>query len=513
MDKSTKVIHPLLFAVFPVIFLYSHNIGEVRLLQALVPFTFCLTGGALLWCIIIALLKNKYKAAIISSLTIIYFFSYGHAFETIKGAYIGNFKIGIHTYILPIWTLFFGLPALWALMSKKKLFNLTKILNVTSICLVFLSLSNVVVFHSKSFLISNIDNIPVTDGKKGEFDSRLKYKPNIYYIILDEYARADILKDELGYDNTPFISHLKDKGFYVSENSRSNYMQTMLSIPSSTNFKYLDDLAKTYGSDSVDKRPLGQILRNNMVFGFLKNYGYTTIAFSTGYDITEATNADHYLSGVFTTNSFINELLNSTPVMSLKKFSKSVHLAHYNRLNYTFDKLAKTAKITSPHIVFAHIVCPHTPYVFDENGEFTGQTGTFRLDKNDFDPDVQKTMYLAQLKYVNKRITKAIDEILANSDQKPVIIIQSDHGIRWNLGKTPDTGRNKDIHYAIINALHLPGFDYSRLDNNITPVNTFRFIFNNYFGTEFEIFDNKNYHSALPHIYKFRDATEQLNQE
>jgi len=287
-----------------------------------------------------------------------------------------------------------------------------------------------------------------------------------------------------------------------------------LSISSSINFKYLDDIGETYGRESTDIRPMREMLVNNRVFGFLKEIGYSTIAFSTGYDITELNSADHYLSGVFTANGFVNELLNSTPLMSLKKFSMSVHSAHYKRLNYTFDKLSETAKMPSPHVVFAHILCPHPPYVFDENGGFAGQSGLFKLNESDLEVDVQKAKYLAQLKYVDKRIAQVVDDIFANSKKSPVIIIQGDHGIRWRLKdksvKSAVTSRY-DNFFAILNALHLPGFDYSKLDNNITPVNTFRFVFNHYFGTEFEILENKNFLTDFPCYYNFADVTDSLD--
>jgi len=44
MNKPARVIHPFLFSVFPVVFLYSHNIGEVFVSQTLLPLGVCLLG-------------------------------------------------------------------------------------------------------------------------------------------------------------------------------------------------------------------------------------------------------------------------------------------------------------------------------------------------------------------------------------------------------------------------------------------------------------------------------------
>lgn len=515
MNKTTRVVHPILFAIFPVVFLYSHNAGEVFLSQTVIPFVVCLAGGILLWSIIFAVLRNKLKSAILTSLMLVYFFSYGHMFSLIKGCYIGSWKIGIHTYILPFWALTFGLPLVLVFMTKRNLDVFTKILNVIAVCLVVISIGNIAIFHFKLIARTQTVQLPGQDDENEGVDvSKLKTMPNIYYIILDGHARDDILKEEFSHDSSPFISHLKDKGFFVSQNSRSNYMNTSLSIPSSLNFRYFDDLEGIVQLAWVDLKYVRNIIVNNRVFSFLKEIGYSTISFSSPANYCNINNADHYLSRESTANAFANELLNSTPLMALQKVSIGVHRKHYKMLNYTFDGLAEAAKMPSPHIVFAHILCPHAPYVFDENGGFTKQFGIFGLDKSHPDISERKRRYLAQLKYVEKRIARTVDAILANSMQKPIIILQADHGIRWLLKDDPDkSGITSRIDcFAILNALHLPGFDYSKLDNNITPVNTFRIIFNHYFGMDFDILENKSFILGRPPDYKFRDVTESLNE-
>jgi hypothetical protein len=40
--------------------------------------------------------------------------------------------------------------------------------------------------------------------------------PDVYYFILDSYTRADLLKEAYGYDNSPFLDALRERGFYVA---------------------------------------------------------------------------------------------------------------------------------------------------------------------------------------------------------------------------------------------------------------------------------------------------------
>ena len=64
-------------------------------------------------------------------------------------------------------------------------------------------------------------------------------RPDIYYIILDEYTRNDALGE---FDNSEFLSELERRGFYVASKATSNYTKSIRSIPSSLNMSYLDDL-------------------------------------------------------------------------------------------------------------------------------------------------------------------------------------------------------------------------------------------------------------------------------
>ena len=66
--------------------------------------------------------------------------------------------------------------------------------------------------------------------------------PDIYYIILDEYPNNESLKKNYGFDNTEFLTFLENSGFYVVNNSFSNYPTTIQSLSSSLNMEYLDVL-------------------------------------------------------------------------------------------------------------------------------------------------------------------------------------------------------------------------------------------------------------------------------
>src|SRR5262249_55856944 len=72
-------------------------------------------------------------------------------------------------------------------------------------------------------------------------NSQSETTPDVYYIILDGYARADTLKRECQFDNSEFLEQLRSRGFYVADQSCSNYPMTFMSLASSLNMSYLDN--------------------------------------------------------------------------------------------------------------------------------------------------------------------------------------------------------------------------------------------------------------------------------
>ena len=64
--------------------------------------------------------------------------------------------------------------------------------------------------------------------------------PDIYYILVDGYGRGDVLGDLYSLDNTQFLDDLAQQGFYVANQSHTNYIQSIYSISSALNFTFID---------------------------------------------------------------------------------------------------------------------------------------------------------------------------------------------------------------------------------------------------------------------------------
>jgi len=98
----------------------------------------------------------------------------------------------------------------------------------------------------------------------------------------------------------------------------------------------------------------------------------------------------------------------------------------------------------------------------------------------DFGRELNKDDYLEQLIYVNQPVTNLVADILAKSKTPPIIVLQGDHGFRFLQG----TNQTSEA-MTILNAYHLPGAQPDWVYEGTTPVNSFRMIFNHYFGTHY----------------------------
>ena len=87
---------------------------------------------------------------------------------------------------------------------------------------------------------------------------------------------------------------------------------------------------------------------------------------------------------------------------------------------------------------------------------------------------------------------QVVDGLLADPENSPVIIIQADHGYGFD-----DTSKlskeNLEQRMSILSAYYLPGIEENLSDDVITPVNTFRIIFNSYFNADYDLLENKMY--------------------
>jgi len=490
------LLYPLVFAVFPPVFLYADNPNEgIRFSEFIVPTAVIVVAAAFLVLVFRLIIRDSVKASAIASIFILIFFAYGpiHDYLWIHRVSIGGLFIGRHTYLLPISTAIALTSVPLVLLYRRSLAPLMQVAVAGVAILVIFNVGRIAV-DGVGQDGGTIDN-QVIASASGAVSNGVEL-PDIYYIILDGYGRADVLQETHNFDNSEFIEFLTGKGFFVAAESRSNYVQTSFSLPSSLNMRYLQ-----LGD------PHWRLVYDSAVLHYVQNLGYKYVHLDSGWGITRRNKlADVEILGDNPLQLLLNDysavLLRSTMIGPVadrlginldSPFTAKVA----KRFRENMQSLREIPAILGPTFTFNHNVPPHPPYIFDRDGNRPSGS------RFEFQGNIWKAtdLYIDQMRYVNNTIEQVVNDILASSSAEPIIIIQGDHGPGSQL-RDGSTGSNyfdnpSDLAIfeatGILNAYYLPEYCSSGLYPGISPVNSFRVVFNSCFGADFDLLPDETY--------------------
>ncbi len=346
--------------------------------------------------------------------------------------------------------------------------------------------------------------------------------PNIYLIILDAYGRHDELQEHFSMDNG-LGPRLKNLEFYVADKSRSNYSTTLHSVSSTLNFNYIQNIFSEEKIGNLKSSDLKNIVRDNSIIRSLKPFGYEFVSYSSNFYLTHCVGEPYCIESKssFTPfgfdlnlNLFEHFLVSRTFLHRLFRhlsFS-SPYTVHRERVKNTLSSLPEHASSTVPKFILAHMVVPHEPFVFGENGEDVSPEDLpfswSRISNEDslpqepgmVRPDYARK-YRAQAIYVSKLVADAVEKILNRSQNPPIIIIQGDHG---PYGFSPNA---RQPRLPILNAYFLPNGGARHLYPDITPVNSFRVVLNHYFNARLTLLPDTSYRSDYKSLSEFEPVT------
>jgi hypothetical protein len=205
----------------------------------------------------------------------------------------------------------------------------------------------------------------------------------------------------------------------------------------------------------------------------------------------------------FNRDSLMRELQHITMLGYLQE--KIVEQGRRDRVLCVFDELPiLDQKFSSPKFIFAHIMLPHGPYIFGPNGENVNPG--ISLDGNPWDP---KKAHIDQLKFANKNI-RILVETLLSQDNNSIIIIQGDTGSAFS-GAWDNPSEDLIIErMSNLNAIYFPNGNYEEFSEYITPVNSFRIIFNEFFDADYTLLEDNMYWSTNNKPYAHEDVSDIL---
>ena len=514
-------IHPILFALYPVASLLATNVeymavseaGRAALLACLVA----MASTLLIW----TFLRDWKRAALIATPAIILGLSYGHLYSELK-LVLGALAVR-HRYLAP---LLIAAIVTWAFVVVRRLrfagpltvaFNLA---GASAVLIPSIALGRAAMPFTlpepasvESSITKPADGI---DGPEG---------PDIFYIIVDGYGRQDVLQDLYDLDNTAFLRALEQRGFRILEESSTNYNQTVLSLASSLNLGYFD-IVEGLGQ-RMNYEVLIDLIWHSQVRDFLRRHGYHMVAFRTAFVYTSIADADLFLfpegqgdeeersNPASRANVVVALLFENSAGRILLDFSKAVREAmnrfiheplyaeQRERVLFTLASLSKVAELPGRHIVLAHVISPHPPFVFDADGNplnpslpFNFADGSKFIQYGFGTREDYLTAYREQLQFLNVLLIESLDNVLAASEVPPIIILQADHGpgayLRWD----DIMESNLEERSGILNALLLPGSPPDVLYPTMSPVNTFRLVLSLYFDADLPPLEDCTYFST-----------------
>ena len=529
--KHLWAVHPFLFAAFPCLSIYSQNVQYAPIGDLGVVLAKSLVGAATVYLPLRLVFKSRDLAAVIASALIVTAFSFSPLRAVLDGRTFLGVDLGHVRYVFAINASALLVLGLSLFHQREALSRWTAKANGFGGILVAIAL----VFS----VLGNISPPPRERSQGGETMSPIRFtdtsifpensaRPDIYYIVLDGYGRADVLADLYDQDNSEFIEYLAREGFYVAESSTSNYPTTIHSLSSALNMDYIPALFPD-GAESITPFSLGDLIKDSRLVRILKeHFGYTFVAHSSGWYFSSCEAADLYLSpanpipGPSELESAVFAL---TPVrFAIERLFRrwSPYGYHRREILYTLEGLPEVAQIEAATFTFAHVLVPHPPFVFGPEGEdVSSRDEPYSLQDHaqieragSANEALQeyRRKYRDQVVFVNKMVRKAIDGILRNSATPPIIILQGDHGpgsLRSNsmLEEQDDEKIKAWERFSILNAYYFPFGGSSQLYPTIMPVNTFRVMLRYYFGAELDLVAPRKIWSGYDPVNRFKEAS------
>ena len=518
MKLLTKILHTILFGTYPLIYLFSENYSDINLPELFLPLVILIAAPIVLLILTQLILKDIIKSSLIVSLFLLIVLYYrDYYLLIIEFLYLSKILIAYVSISV------FVILLILIIRTKKDLLVYNTFLSVIAVSFYIVPLFYISINTYNSFKFSLTDQNIVNDQKNIQQNGKAVLKRDIYYLIFDQYSREDILKSGYNYDNSGFINFLKDKGFYIADKSYSNYPHTLQSLASSLNMEYINYLSKNEEENNNDPLLLHKLIEDNKVMKYLKSNNYKFIHFGSGVGFTKSNfNADvNYTIYSYTeAEKTIIKILYLESIISpivIKLFDKDLvenkivqgpRISKREGILFQLDRLSEIPKDPQLTFVFMHLLIPHSPYVFDEDGNYVSLKEEKRYT-------VQQS-YVRQLKFFNKKLIDVINKLIVNSHYKPIIIIQSDEGHypRGYSYREPNLSKysvEKLKHkFAILNTFYFPDTNVEQLYPSITPVNTFRLLFNLYFKENYELLEDKHFNTNYYKYYNFLDVTDKL---
>ena len=485
MKKMIQFLSLLGICIYPNLFMYFHNAGEARIRDVVPIMGLFMITAAFVLLISILIMKDIVSAIALSNfimLVIINFEILSNIFNWLPYKYICML---VCVCILMIFFVFF--------LKKKR--EAADGLNLI-LLFVFLSLIVVnavpaipVIMHKMDIQIDKPTILSSIDTNSLDTEE----KPNIYYLIFDEYGGQKNLEKYFEYNNQQFLGELSNYGFNISSTSKNEEsVGTTTIVPNLLNLNYVAE-------DSMIQEEKLAYMKDPELFKVMQYLGYDIVTCSSVPFLDNGMSVKNYEEQeVFEDKAGYFVLKNSCFIHLYKKYVEQQALSQdFGDKSYGdllieafqyYEKLPYDNRHGKAQICIGYFQTPHVPFFYKSDGTLIPQDEHINwLDHDN---------YIEYLKWTNGKIQELVKAIIDN-DRNSIIIIQSDHGARYPIhvgeltGENPFSVEDSYYQYYILNCLYYKG---EKKDiEGLSGVNTLRYVLNEEFNTNLEmIFFNDN---------------------
>jgi hypothetical protein len=503
-------VHPVLFAAYAVLFLWSQNLGETNPRQVLLPFLAVMLGATLVTVVLGVVFRDRRRGALVATPLVVGLLMYGHAHHLLA-------SVSVPTFVQQAgWAALVVVAVIAAIrLDDGRISTIDWALDRVAGILVLVTLVLIVPFQVNAFMsrasIPQVQPVGTTTAAE---------KRDVYWFIFDRYGSERALQLQYGIDND-LPEWLEAHDFKVLEDSHANYIRTVLSMATTVQMQHLDAVAKAQGARSEDITTVNEWLQDPPVARQFKALGYHYDHIGSAFDPTRTdrgADVNHTVPSPPGTGDFEDALFDTSAVPALLKRlhlpPASDRVRQYTFSTYALDAVAGLRDEPGPKFVMTHVLLPHPPLVFDVDGTFIEDAEVTELGAAE--------MYRRQLAYTNARIEAIVTDLQSlPENRRPIVILQADEGPwprsyatgRKTDGDWPAGASEKELEqkYGILNAWYMPGGEDLGLYPSMTAINTFPTLFSRYFGLDYVLLPDRIYSSSdWYHPYDLTDITDRL---
>jgi hypothetical protein len=484
MKKETP-FYLLLLPLFSLLHFYNDLFGFIPFDQMAFFLLLSYLLAGIIYAITYVFIRQRPVCSLIAFCALLLTLFFGPYHDFLKSITSGN-VLSSYKIVLPASLLIFILTIYRFSKKPSALKKFSQYLNVMMTVFIVIESGKVIINVSK--IIKNKNLIySATPISKQYLSPNIpdSLKPDIYFLVFDAYTNNNTLKTVWNFNNDSITNWLSDKGFYVVSNGKANYDFTTFSISSTFNMNYIDLAKGNTGVSSSQALQAVRSMSNNETFSLLRKEDYS-IHFFSPFDSQLGNNDLLHEFGDFATKKLYNHTLpkriqhdilwNFKRLLPVQKKSTSAYNNYKKRVDdvhQTIKNILSTSNpdpARKPQFVYGHLMTTHQPHLFHADGTPRSDQEITATADNLF------STYTQQVIYTNKIIQELVAHILKNNKKNTIIIIEGDHGFR------EITDYNHQYNFPNFNAIYFFDKNYQQLYQSMSPVNTFRVFFNQYFN-------------------------------